>query len=132
MVALRIHLIKRAYRLEQCNRQRGHSPGHAGCFAHVLAMSSWHDYNLNKEHATSVANHLYPARQEEIHLNQYCLLRVPEVTLLCSFHEIALQGHNESSVSLKGHFAPNRNPQLRVDMKREWAGKECHILVNSG
>ena len=68
-------------------------------------MSSWHDFKLNEEHGTSVANRLDSARREQIPLNRHYLQSVAEVILLCSRLEIALRGHDESDVSLnKGNF----------------------------
>ena len=79
--------------------------GHVSCFTHIQAMSNWHDYKLNEEQGTSVANCLDSARTEQIRLNRHYLRSVAEVILLCSRLEIALRGHDESDVSLnKGNF----------------------------
>ena len=80
-------------------------PRHASCSTHTAAIQAWHDFTVNEEHGTSVANRLDSARNEQIRKNRHYLQSVAETILLCSRLEISLRGHDESSGSLnRGNF----------------------------
>ena len=85
--------------------QRGILQKHAQCSTHLHAMSAWHTYKINKECGSSIAESLDLLRNQEIRNNRHYLSSVIEVILLCARIEIALRGHDESTISLnKGNF----------------------------
>ena len=80
-----------------------HAPGkkgslslHATSVTHSSAMVAWQQFQLNREHRTSLPHRMDRLGEQCLRSNRHYIKTIAEIVLLCARQEIALRGHNES------------------------------------